>query len=151
MDCSLSGSSVHGISEARILEWVAISFCRGSSRTRYQTHISCISAIGRWILYHWATREAWNHSVLSFYNWFTSLSIISLRFMYVVAFVRIPFLFEGWIVFHCVIDHIIFIHSSINGHLSGFYFLAIVNILPCTWVDKHPLKSQLSVVSRIYP
>ena len=39
--------------KARILEWVAISFSRGSSQTRDQTHISCI---GRWILYHWATR-----------------------------------------------------------------------------------------------
>ena len=47
MDCSLSGSSVHRISQARILEWVAISFSRGSSQPRDQTHISCI---GRWIL-----------------------------------------------------------------------------------------------------
>ena len=34
IDCSPPGSSVHGISQARILEWVAISFCRGSSRPR---------------------------------------------------------------------------------------------------------------------
>ena len=46
VDCSLSGSSVHGISQARILEWVAISF---SSRPRDQT---CASCIGSWILYH---------------------------------------------------------------------------------------------------
>ena len=59
MDCSPQGSSVHGILQARIPEWVAISFCRGSSQTRDQTQVSCI---GRWILYHWATREA-----LSFY------------------------------------------------------------------------------------
>ena len=44
-DCSLPGSSVHGISQARILEWVAISFSRGSSRPRDQTHVSCISCI----------------------------------------------------------------------------------------------------------
>ena len=37
MDCSLSGSSVHGISQARILEWVAISLSRGTSRSRDQT------------------------------------------------------------------------------------------------------------------
>ena len=37
MGCSLPGSSVHGISQARILEWVAISFSRGSSQTRDQT------------------------------------------------------------------------------------------------------------------
>ena len=55
MDCSLPGSSVHGISQARILEWVAISFSSGSSWPRGWMHVSCI---GRWVLYHWATREA---------------------------------------------------------------------------------------------
>ena len=49
--CSLPGSSVHGIFQARILEWLAIFSSRGSSRPRDQTHISCISCIGRWILY----------------------------------------------------------------------------------------------------
>ena len=49
------GSSVHGASQARILEWVAISFSRGFSWPRDQTRVSCI---GRWILYHWATRAA---------------------------------------------------------------------------------------------
>ena len=59
MDCSPPVSSVHGILQARILEWVAISFSRGSSQTRDSTHSSCrISCIGRWILYHWTTREA---------------------------------------------------------------------------------------------
>ena len=42
MDCNLPGSSVHRIIVARILEWVAISFSRGSSHPRDQTHISCI-------------------------------------------------------------------------------------------------------------
>ena len=55
MDCSSPGSSVHGILQARILEWVAISFSRGSSWPRDQTHIPCI---GRQILSHWATWEA---------------------------------------------------------------------------------------------
>ena len=44
MDCSPPASSVHGISQAKILEWVATSFCRGLSQ-------------GRQILYHWATKE----------------------------------------------------------------------------------------------
>ena len=57
MDYSPPGSSVHGISQASILEWIAISFSRGSSQPRDQTHISCISCIGRWILYHQATWE----------------------------------------------------------------------------------------------
>ena len=55
MDCSPPGFSVHEIFQAIILEWVAISYPRGSSRPRDQTHISCI---GRQILYRWATREA---------------------------------------------------------------------------------------------
>ena len=41
MDYSLPGSSVHAIFQARILEWVAISFSKGSSRPRDQTHGSC--------------------------------------------------------------------------------------------------------------
>ena len=40
MDCSLPGFSIHGILQARILEWVAISFCRGSSQPRDQTQVS---------------------------------------------------------------------------------------------------------------
>ena len=44
VDCSLTGSSVHGISQARILDWTAISFSRGSSRHRNQTHISRIAS-----------------------------------------------------------------------------------------------------------
>ena len=43
MDCSRLGSSVPEISQARILEWVVISFFRGSSRPRDQTQISCIA------------------------------------------------------------------------------------------------------------
>ena len=54
MDYSPPGSSVHGILQARILEWVATSYSRGSSRPTAQT---CIFCIGRQILYHWATRE----------------------------------------------------------------------------------------------
>ena len=54
MDCSLPGSSVHVILQARILEWGAISLSRGSSRPRDWTLGSCI---GRWILCHWATWE----------------------------------------------------------------------------------------------
>jgi len=49
MDYSPPGSSVLGILQARILEWVAISSSRGSSQPRDQTHVSCT---GRRILYH---------------------------------------------------------------------------------------------------
>ena len=49
MDCNSPGSSVHGILQASILEWVAVSSSRGSSRHRDETPVSCI---GRQILYH---------------------------------------------------------------------------------------------------
>ena len=43
MDCSPPGSSVHGIFHARILEWVAVPFSRGSSQSRDRTHVSHIA------------------------------------------------------------------------------------------------------------
>ena len=43
---------VHGIFQAKILKWVAISYVRESSQPKDQTGVSCISCIGRWILYH---------------------------------------------------------------------------------------------------
>ena len=52
MDCSPPGSSVHGVSEARMLEWVAISYCRGSSPPTPGIHVSCVSYTGRQILCH---------------------------------------------------------------------------------------------------
>ena len=55
MDYSLPGPSLHQISQARLLEWVAISFSRGSSQLKDRTHIS---SLGRQILYHWANRKA---------------------------------------------------------------------------------------------
>ena len=57
VDCSPPDSCVNGILQARILEWVAISFSRGFSWLTDQTHVSCVSCIGRWILYHWVTWE----------------------------------------------------------------------------------------------
>ena len=70
MDCSPPGSSVHGILHARILEWGAISFSRGSSHIQglnpcllhWQADSSTLNHLGspcmaRWILNHWITRE----------------------------------------------------------------------------------------------
>ena len=59
MDCNPPGSSVHRVFQARILDWIAISFSRESSRTRDQTHVYYI---GRQVLYHWATGK------MSFYK-----------------------------------------------------------------------------------
>ena len=88
VDCSPPGSSVHGIFQTRILEWVAISFFRGFSQSRDQTCVSWVSCVGRQILYHWATQKpnlectqcsisclCWN-SVLSLYPYLVSWPLI---------------------------------------------------------------------------
>ena len=73
LDCSLLGSSVHGISQARILEWVTICYSRGSSPSKDRTCVSCISCTGRWILYHCSTwgythTHAYTHTHMHIYT-----------------------------------------------------------------------------------
>ena len=65
IDCSLPGSSVHGIFQVIVLEWIAISFLRGSSQPRDQTRVSC--NVGRRFTI-WATRE-----VLLWPNYFANV------------------------------------------------------------------------------
>ena len=60
MDCSQSVSLVHGILQARILEWVAISYSRECSSSRDLTCVSCISSIGLQILFRCATMRLRN-------------------------------------------------------------------------------------------
>ena len=92
MDCSLLGSSIHGIFQASVLEWVAIFFFRGASRPRDQTNISFI---GRWILQH--QRHLGNPNrvihVVAICIQFPSSSIMHLRFAHVVAWVNNSFFF----------------------------------------------------------
>ena len=71
MDCSPPGSSVHGIPQVRILEWVAIFSSRGSSQPRDQTHVSCI---GWWILYDYTTWEAHNRPTI-LYQFYVNIVI----------------------------------------------------------------------------
>ena len=77
-DCSLPGSFLHGISEARILEWVAISCSKVSAQPRDQTRVSCISCIGRQVPH--PMRHLGNTR-----NFFIQLNI-KLRNFYVVRF-----------------------------------------------------------------
>ena len=58
MNYSPAGSSVHGISQARIQEWVAVSFSRGTSQSRDQTQVSCVSALAGRFFTTGATWEA---------------------------------------------------------------------------------------------
>ena len=88
VDCSLPGSSVHGILQARVLGWVAISFSRGSSQPRDWTWVSCIA--GRCFIL-WATREALlgkyqNHRSQNFFNIYFSYRKncrAALRYIYI--------------------------------------------------------------------
>ena len=57
MNSNPPGSSVHGIVQARLLEWVAISSSRGSSLSRDRTRVSFVSCTARQILCHWVTWE----------------------------------------------------------------------------------------------
>ena len=79
IDCSLPGSSVHMILQARTLKWVTMTSFRGSSRPRHQTYISCISCIGWQIFTTSATLEAqdnciWRYSAAFPYISFRLLS-----------------------------------------------------------------------------
>ena len=80
LDCSLPGTSVHGIAQARILELVAISSSGGSSWPRDWTWVSCI---GRQILYHHATWEATHTYIIYTYaytythiNWYIFILVL---------------------------------------------------------------------------
>ena len=63
MDCSLPRSSIHGIFQARVLEWGAIAFSIGSSQPRDRTWVSHI--VDRYFTI-WATREVWVHYLSDF-------------------------------------------------------------------------------------
>ena len=52
MDCRPSGSSVHWILQARILDWVEVPSSSGSSQPRDWTWVSCVSCTGSWVLYY---------------------------------------------------------------------------------------------------
>jgi len=111
LDCSPPGSSVHGILQARILEWVAIPFSRGSSCSRNQIWVSCI--VGRFFTI-WATREApcsckWPNFILV---WLSSISLCV--YMCVCLYI--------YIYIYCI-----FICSYVDKHLDCFYSLAIIN------------------------
>ena len=75
VNCSLPGSTVHGIFQARILEWIAISFCGVSSWPRDQTHGACVSCTAGEFLTCWATGEAISWPYVRVYFWTCDFSI----------------------------------------------------------------------------
>ena len=81
MDCSLLGSCVHGIPQARILEWVTSPFSRGSSQPRDQTQVSYVFCIGRQVLYHLSLIKV-NRSLWKWGSWICTFSQISRWFFF---------------------------------------------------------------------
>ena len=68
LDCRPPDSSVHGIFQERMLEWVAISFSSGSSLPRDQTHISYVSCTAGISFNPWVIRESLSYSSFLFYH-----------------------------------------------------------------------------------
>ena len=82
MDCSLPGLSVHGIFQARVLEWVAISFSMGSSQPKDRTWVSCTAG---WHFTIWATREVLRNSQFSTNSFLTRYGyrILDIMLLYI--------------------------------------------------------------------
>ena len=105
MDYCLPGSPAHVISQARILEWVAILSSRGSSLPRYWT---CISCFGKQFLYHWVTREVHIIYAYMLLIWITCLEK-SLLSVCVVLFILI--------ILNMIVMHLRFITRLFDIHI----------------------------------
>ena len=91
--CSPPGSSIHGVLQARILEWVAVSFSRGSSQPRNRTHVSHIAG-RRFNL--WATREA--HIIwVTFGNYVFSYSVCYFCRVILISFIFLEGICFLWV------------------------------------------------------
>ena len=78
MQCSLPGSSFHGILQARILNWGAMPSCRGSSQPKDQTWVSCISSIAGRFFTHWATKACSDNYFVFLHFFFFGKILITL-------------------------------------------------------------------------
>ena len=158
MDCGLLGSSVHGIFKASILEWVAISSSSWSSWPRDGTCICCVSCIGRWILYHWATYKRdhfYRYRIFKiFFFSFSTLFIVSPSYLWVEPIHR--FLYLWW-----VLESIPHGYWGTNVYHTSAFCLArfllrklliILLIIPCMyWLTSFLLLSiQLSILQFHY-
>ena len=125
VDCSPPGSSVHGIFQARMLEWVATPFSRGSSRPRSWTQVSCI---GRFVTV-WATRETQ-------YSWIHVLVFLTERSWVYVLFYILNYLTDS-----CHLDvsfpFFFFLRICRVFHMSVFLLYHISSFAFCGFSYSH--------------
>ena len=96
MDCSLPGSSVHGIFQAIVLEWIAISFSRGSSQPRDRTRVSHI--VDRRFTV-WATREVSLTYINMYYQNLNNWNYIAYVVLYVNFILNVIMCFSCYFIF----------------------------------------------------
>ena len=125
MDCSPPGSSVHGILQVRILEWVAIPFSRGSSHPRDPTHVSCITCMGRWILYHQCPLGSLRVVLNPFY--FPLPSLLSLPFLP-------PFASKAI----CICEQLLISNTVLRVQLKADVLSQLPGFLPCALSGTSP-------------
>ena len=100
MDCSPPGSSVHGISQARRVKWVAVSFSRGSSQSRDENHVSYVSYVGWQVLDHECHLETPLERFTNIYEMTISYAYYLLRASLVAQLVNhLPAMQETWVRF----------------------------------------------------
>ena len=128
MVCSLPSSSVHGILQARILEWVATSLSRVCSPPRNQTQLSCIA--GRFVT-SWATRKA-------------TLSLRPVNMECLPIDLDFSFFHQSIIVFRVYTTHLL------NVLLSLLFFLVLLLIGLFAWFHFQIILSKCLEVQLIF-
>ena len=113
MDSSPPGSSVHEILQARIVEWVVISFSRVSSRPRTQTWVSCIA--GRFFA-NWATREC---PCLNSRIYFLIVFIYRMSYIYIHICIYICILYVSNIC--CIYTQYIHVYIYVHHIISSLF------------------------------
>ena len=145
IDGSPPGSPVPEILQARTLEWVAISF---SNAWKWKVKVKSLSRV-RLLVTPWTAayqappsmgfsrQEYWSgvplpsliykcDHIIFIFLWFISFSIMSLRFIHVVAYNRISFFYNAEKYSIVCINHILRIHSFVNRHIGCFDLLVII-------------------------
>ena len=138
MDCSPPGSSVHGISHERILEWVAISFSRGFSWPRDWTGVCCLAG-GSFITKPSGKPHTYiNVRYLFFSFCLTPFCLTVSRSIHISTNDPVLFLFNDWVIFHCIyVPHLLYPFICLLVSYRAHWVLAMVGDgrQPQAWVQ----------------